>query len=97
MNIRIDINVCRVCLQASDGVSIFSDDILEKFLFTTLVQVSVLIWNKQKQKICSSLNSTTIKSILKYNFMFDVELIRCYSFIFFASVLIVEFIITIGE
>lgn len=39
MNIKIDINVCRVCLQSTDGISIFNDEIFDKFVFTTLVQV----------------------------------------------------------
>lgn len=45
--IKIDINICRVCLQSTTGCSIFSDDILEKFRFTTLVHVSSCIYYKK--------------------------------------------------
>lgn len=45
MNIRIDINVCRVCLQPSDTtLNLFEGDTLEKFLFTTLVQVILIFY-----------------------------------------------------
>lgn len=48
--IKIDINICRVCLQSTTGRSIFSDDILEKFRFATLVHVSSSIYyNKLHQ------------------------------------------------
>lgn len=40
MNIKIDISVCRVCLQPGHGTNIYTGDILEKFVYTTLVQVS---------------------------------------------------------
>lgn len=42
MNIKIDLNVCRVCLQGKSGTIIYTGDILEKFLYTTLVQVIYL-------------------------------------------------------
>lgn len=40
MNIKIDINLCRVCKKEEPGSNIYSGNILEKFLYTTLVQVS---------------------------------------------------------
>ncbi|XP_055297611.1 zinc finger protein 300-like [Sitodiplosis mosellana] len=39
MNIKIDISLCRVCLKQGPGINIYTGNILEKFLFTTLVQV----------------------------------------------------------
>lgn len=40
MNIKIDISLCRVCLKQGPGTNIHTGNILEKFIFTTLVQVS---------------------------------------------------------
>ncbi|XP_031627218.1 zinc finger and SCAN domain-containing protein 12-like [Contarinia nasturtii] len=39
MNIKIDINLCRVCKKEEPGSNIYTGNILEKFLYTTLVQV----------------------------------------------------------
>lgn len=44
MSIKIDISLCRVCLVQGPGTNIFTGNILEKFQYATLVQVS-------KQKI----------------------------------------------
>lgn len=43
MNIKIDINVCRVCLKPNTGVRIVAD-VAEKFQYATLVQVSLIIY-----------------------------------------------------
>lgn len=42
MNIKIDMSLCRVCRKPGPGTNIYTGDILEKFLYTTLVQVSLL-------------------------------------------------------
>lgn len=39
MNLRIDMNICRVCLKPGQGTSIFTGDTAEIFQFTTLLQV----------------------------------------------------------
>lgn len=40
MNIKIDINVCRVCLKSGDGKSLFSEqDLGEKFKYVTQAKV----------------------------------------------------------
>lgn len=40
MSIKIDISLCRVCLKQGPGTNIYTGNILQKFQFTTLVQVS---------------------------------------------------------
>lgn len=40
MSITIKMPICRVCLQSGNAINIYTGDILEKFVYTTLVQVS---------------------------------------------------------
>lgn len=48
---NINISLCRVCLKQGPGTNIYTANILEKYLFTTLVQVSraiLLLHNPNK-------------------------------------------------
>lgn len=57
MSIKIDISLCRVCMKQVPGINIYTGNILEKFKYATLVQVSEL------RKISSTTYNQQLSSI----------------------------------
>ena len=84
MNIKIDISLCRVCLKQGPGTNIYTGNILEKFLFTTLVQVSKL----RKILLLHTINPAAIFyiniSFYSYLVCYSVPLAICFFFLCFA-------------
>lgn len=74
MNIKIDINVCRVCLQTGSGISLFNEfSYAEKFQYCTLLEVNYTIFDHIKYitkfYVVTSLLHFSIK-IYKFSYEF---------------------------
>lgn len=80
MNIKIDIALCRVCLKQGAGTNIHTGNILEKFQFTTLVQVSkhkiLLLHNQNLLFFCAFLSFSSNSRYIENNFIIWVQTIR---------------------
>lgn len=69
MNIKIDINVCRVCLQTGSGTSFYGElDYAKKFTFITQLQVRINKLHRVAAQLPSSTIIYAISLVLLYNF-----------------------------